>query len=57
MGEEKLLRVTQMNAAFFDKEINNVFWQQIQDCLKYFPVGISSLIYLESVSQNQHNSY
>lgn len=39
-NKNKLLRVTQMNAAFFDKEIEGIFWQQIQECLEYLPVSI-----------------
>lgn len=36
----KLLRVTQMNAVYFDKEIFNIFKQHLNNFFKFLPVII-----------------
>lgn len=38
MAKVPILRVTQMNAIYFDNEIYKLFNEHIQNCLKYFQV-------------------
>jgi hypothetical protein len=41
MENNKLLRVTQMNAIFLDNEIYKALMQIIQNTSRFLPVGIS----------------
>lgn len=41
MTQNHLLRVTQMNAVYLDKEIEKSFQLIIQEVVKHLPVGIN----------------
>ncbi|ENN81557.1 peroxisome biogenesis factor 2 [Dendroctonus ponderosae] len=47
MAKTKLLRVTQMNAIYLDKEIERSFQQIIQDAIKHLPPGLISPVSAE----------
>ncbi|XP_017784678.1 PREDICTED: peroxisome biogenesis factor 2 [Nicrophorus vespilloides] len=42
MAKSKLLRVTQINAVYFDKEVFKEFKHHLEECLKYLPVDVTS---------------
>ncbi|XP_022903281.1 peroxisome biogenesis factor 2 [Onthophagus taurus] len=42
MSKNALLRVTQMNAGFFDNEIYKIFGEHVQEILTYLPPGFSA---------------
>lgn len=50
--QNNLLRVTQMNAVYLDKEIIKCLQEAIHDALKYLPVGYCLSVNFEVMYQS-----